>query len=64
MGCCDDGQPVVELNIAITATKRDAQSRHATVEAFVVTHQKRLSVFVADATHLQLELLRNSFANK
>ena len=64
MGCCDDGQPVVELDIAIAATKRDAQSRHATVDTLVVTRQQRLSVFVANATDLQLELLRNSFADK
>ena len=64
MGCCDDGQAVVELDVAITATKCDAQSWHATVDAFMVTRQQRLSVFVADATHLQLELLCNSFADK
>ena len=64
MGCCDDGQPVVELDVAIAATKRDAQSWHATVNAFMVTQQQRLSVFVADATDLQLELLRNSLADK
>ena len=64
MGCCNDGQPVVELDVGIAATKRNAQSRHATVEAFMVAHQERLSVFVANATHLQLELLRDSFANK
>ena len=64
MGCCNDGQPVVELDIAIAATQRDAQSWHATIDAFMVTRQQRLSVFVADATHLQLELLRNSFADK
>ena len=64
MGCFDDGQPVVELDVTITTTKCDAQSWHATVEAFVVTHQKCLSAFVAVATYLQLELLRNSFADK
>ena len=64
MGCCNDWQPVVELDIAIAATKRDAQPRHATVDEFVITRQQRLAVFVANATDLQLELLRNSFANK
>ena len=64
MCCCNDGQPVVELDIAIAATKRDAQSWHATIDAFMVTRQQRLSVLVADATHFQLELLRNSFADK
>ena len=39
MGCCDDGQAVIELDVAITATKRDAQSWHATVDAFVVARQ-------------------------
>ena len=64
MGYCDDGQPVIELDIAITATKRDAQSRHATVDTFMITPKQCLPIFIAEATYFQLELLRNSFANK
>ena len=64
MGCCDDGQPVVQLDIAITTTECDAQSGNAAVNTLMVPWQERLPKLIARTTYFQSYLLRNCLANK